>query len=125
MLLVTTALVAGCGSSTSDTTASQRTSTSTASTPAGTQTITGATVPDRFGDNTVSLVVKGKKIVDVHSTLPTDRPRSAEINAQAGPLLRTEVLQAQGAGINVISGATYTSEAFIQSLTAAVAHLPQ
>jgi uncharacterized protein with FMN-binding domain len=52
--------------------------------------------------------------------LPTDRPRSAEINAQAGPLLRQEVLQAQSAKINVVSGATYTSEAFAQSLQVAI-----
>jgi uncharacterized protein with FMN-binding domain len=61
----------------------------------------------------------------VRYSLPADRPRSAEINDQAGPLLRQEVLQAQSAKINVISGATFTSEAFAQSLQVALqrAHL--
>jgi uncharacterized protein with FMN-binding domain len=82
-------------------------------------------VANRFGDNEVTLVVKGNKIQDVRYALPADRPRSAEINRQAGPLLRQEVLQAQSARIDVISGATYTSDSFAQSLQVAIrrAHL--
>jgi uncharacterized protein with FMN-binding domain len=106
-------------------TAAPKTTTSTPTAASGARSVSGSTVTDRFGDNQVTLVVKGNKIQDVRSSLPTDRPRSAEINAQAGPLLRQEVLQAQSAKINVISGATYTSEAFAQSLQVALqrAHL--
>jgi uncharacterized protein with FMN-binding domain len=49
-----------------------------------------------------------------------DRPRSQFINSQAVPLLRSEVLQAQSANINLISGATFTSQAFATSLQAAI-----
>jgi uncharacterized protein with FMN-binding domain len=91
------------------------------------RTVAGSLVDDQFGSNQVTIVVQGSKIKDVTYALPTDRPRSAFINSQAGPLLRSEVLQAQSANVNIISGATYTSEAFIQSLQAAVssAHLAQ
>ena len=93
---------------------------------AGGRTFAGSVVTNRFGDNQVTLIVKGSRITDVRYTLPTDRPRSAAINEQAGPLLRQEVLQAQSAKIDVVSGATYTSEAFVQSLQQAAgrAHLP-
>ena len=42
------------------------------------------------------------------------------INARAEPLLREEALQAGSARIDVVSGATYTSESWIQSLRAAM-----
>jgi uncharacterized protein with FMN-binding domain len=102
-----------------------KTTTSTATATSGTRSVSGSVVANRFGDNQVTLVVKGKKIQDVRYSLPGDRPRSAEINDQAGPLLRQEVLQAQSARIDVVSGATYTSESFAQSLQVALtrAHL--
>jgi len=43
-----------------------------------------------------------------------------EINARAEPLLREEALLAGGADIDVVSGATYTSESWIESLRAAI-----
>jgi uncharacterized protein with FMN-binding domain len=43
------------------------------------------------------------------------------INAQAMPWLTQEAIQAQSANINIISGATLTSEAFANSLQAALA----
>jgi uncharacterized protein with FMN-binding domain len=102
-----------------------KTTTSTTTATSGTRSVSGSVVANRFGDNQVTLVVKGEKIQDVRYSLPADRPRSAEINDQAGPLLRQEVLQAQSARIDVVSGATYTSESFAQSLQVALtrAHL--
>jgi uncharacterized protein with FMN-binding domain len=44
---------------------------------------------------------------------------SAAINSQAIPILKNETLQAQGANVNTVSGATYTSQAYIQSLQSA------
>jgi uncharacterized protein with FMN-binding domain len=52
--------------------------------------------------------------------LPNDRPRSQFISAQAEPLLRSEALSAQSARIDIVSGATYTSEGYAQSLQAAL-----
>ena len=46
--------------------------------------------------------------------------RSEFIDAQAIPLLRTEALRAHSANVNVISGATYTSEAYARSLQSAI-----
>jgi hypothetical protein len=51
---------------------------------------------------------------------PNDRNRSIEINQYADPLLTTEAIQAQSGQVDIISGATDTSEAFIQSLSAAL-----
>jgi uncharacterized protein with FMN-binding domain len=89
-------------------------------TTAALRRVAGTKIRDRFGDNLVVIYLQGRKIKDIHYTLPTDRARSARINAQAGPLLRQEALRAQKAQIHVVSGATYTSDAFAQSLQAAI-----
>lgn len=89
-------------------------------------TFTGADFPNRFGDVQVRVVISNKHITDVQAVrLPTDRAESAYISQQAGPWLRTEALQAQSANIDIISGATYTSQSYVQSLESALkqAHL--
>jgi uncharacterized protein with FMN-binding domain len=95
--------------------------------PAGISgTFTGSDVPNRYGDVVVRAVISNGRIADVQAvTLPTDRAESAYISQQAGPLLRQEALQAQSASIDIISGATYTSESYAQSLESALqqAHL--
>ncbi len=87
-------------------------------TPNGpTGTFTGTDVSTIFGDNQVQIMLKNGRIADVKAVrLPYDRPRSQEISSIAGPELRQEALQAQSAKIDAISGATYTSEAYAQSL---------
>ena len=79
---------------------------------------------DQFGPVQGTVTVTGKRISNVVITTPTD-PRSVGINSQAVPLLIQETLQAQSANINVISGATETSTAYMQSLQVALnrAHL--
>jgi uncharacterized protein with FMN-binding domain len=78
---------------------------------------TGQVVSTRYGDVQVRITVAGGRLTDVQPvTLPSDRARSAEISQIAGPMLRDEAVQAHGAQIDVISGATYTSEAYAQSL---------
>lgn len=52
---------------------------------------------------------------------PSDRQTSVAINRQALPLLRDEVIAAQSAEVDIVSGATLTSEAFIKSLNGALA----
>ena len=82
---------------------------------------TGQDVPTDFGDNQVRVVIKGGRITDVVAVqLPFDRPRSAYISQVAGPMLHDEVLQAQSAQIDTISGATYTSIAYAQSVQSAL-----
>lgn len=85
------------------------------------RTVDGPDVTNRFGDVQVRVTVQGNQIIDVQAlSLPNDRERSAEISDYAGPRLRQEVLRAQSANINLISGATYTSESYRQSLQSAL-----
>jgi uncharacterized protein with FMN-binding domain len=81
----------------------------------------GSTVSTRYGDVQVRVIISGGRISDVQPvTLPSDRQRSALISQEAAPLLHDEVVQAQSAQIDVISGATYTSYGYAQSLQAAL-----
>ncbi len=82
--------------------------------------IAGPSVDMRWGPVQVTIIVTGKRITDVQASAPTERDRSAFINSQAIPMLRQEVLQAQSANIDTLSGATMTSEAYITSLQAAL-----
>jgi uncharacterized protein with FMN-binding domain len=98
-------------------------STTGASAPAisgAAQTYQGTVVNQPFGAVQASITVSGKKITNVVISAPQDNPRSASINQQAVPLLRTETLQTQSAQINTVSGATLTSDAYTQSLQAAL-----
>jgi uncharacterized protein with FMN-binding domain len=121
--LATGVVVSACGQGKATTVVSGATPAPPSSgTPTGSRTIDGALVSTRYGDIQVAVTLADGKVTDVEPvTLPNDRPRSAEISQQAGPLLRQESLQAQSAHINVLSGATYTSEAWAQSLSAALA----
>jgi uncharacterized protein with FMN-binding domain len=65
----------------------------------------------------VEVVVRDGQLSDVEALeLPSDRQRSRYINSIAGPELRQEALQARSANIDVITGATYTSQSYAQSL---------
>jgi len=69
----------------------------------------------------VQATVQNGKIADVQFLqYPSDRRTSVEINTQAMPWLQQEALQAQSAHVNIISGATFTSEGFAMSLDAAL-----
>ena len=57
--------------------------------------------------------LQGNKLVDVQALqLPSDRSRSQRISQEAGPLLRSEALKAQSPNIDIVSGASYTSEGY-------------
>jgi len=84
-------------------------------------TYDGQDVPNEFGDVQVRVVIKNGRISDVQALqLPSDRERSALISEQAGPLLHDEVIQAQSAQIDVIGGATFTSDSYAQSVQSAL-----
>ena len=69
----------------------------------------------------VRVTLQGRQITDITPLqMPFDHQRSAEISQQAAPLLLQEVLQAQSAQIDIIGGATYTSESYAQSLQSAL-----
>ncbi len=85
------------------------------------RTVVGSVVSNQYGDVQVEVVVRAGQLADVESLeLPSDRERSRYINSIAGPELRQEALQARSANIDVISGATYTSQSYAQSLQSAL-----
>ena len=97
------------------------TSPSTAPSAAGAGTFTGDSVQTRWGPVQVRITVKDGKLTDVTAVVyPSDNPRDQEINGYALPRLRTEALQAQSADIDTVSGATYTSDGYRQSLQSAL-----
>lgn len=74
-----------------------------------------------YGNMQVKVVIKGQKISDVQFLqYPNDRPTSVAINTQAMPLLKSETIHTQNANVDIVSGATQTSEAFIASLDSAL-----
>jgi len=84
-------------------------------------TYTGPEVDAYYGLVQVQVVIQSGKISNVQFlNYPHDRRTSQEINAQAMPWLQQEAIQAQSANVDIISGATLTSEAFAQSLQAAL-----
>ena len=91
------------------------------STTTGTKTVTGDTVQTRWGPVQVKITVTNGKITDVTAVQsPSDNPRDQEINSYALPQLRSEALAAQSAKIDTVSGATYTSDGYRQSLQSAL-----
>ena len=77
-----------------------------------------------YGELSVRVVASGGKITDAQIVqLQTDASYSQQIAVQVIPYLRREVLSAQSAQIDGISGATYTSEAYAMSVQSALDQL--
>lgn len=84
-------------------------------------TYTGSVADAFYGNIQVQATIKGGKITAVKFLqYPNDRPNSVAINQQAMPYLQQEAIQAQSANVDGVSGATDTSVAFRQSLSAAL-----
>jgi len=84
-------------------------------------TVTGDVVSTRFGDVQVQVTISGGTVTDVTALeLPSRDGRSSRISQAAAPILREEALTAQDANIDLLSGATYTSRAYEQSLQSAL-----
>lgn len=95
-------------------------------TPASTtRSATGPSVNYYYGVVSVKVTVSGKKIVNVGIASIDDggNPRSQYIDQQAVPVLEQEAMQAQSASIQGVSGASYTSQGFQQSLQSALQSL--
>ena len=93
----------------------------TPATASARRTFTGDDFPNQYGDVQVQVVVQGRQLVDVRPLqLPYSHSRSAEISQQAEPILRQEALQAQSAQIDLLTGATFTSESYAESLQSAL-----
>ncbi|WP_457207966.1 FMN-binding protein [Nocardioides sp. P5_C9_2] len=84
-------------------------------------TVTGDTVQTRWGPVQVAVSIAGSKITGV-SVLqyPDSNGTDAQINGYALPILVDETMSAQSANIDMVSGATYTSTGYQQSLQSAL-----
>jgi uncharacterized protein with FMN-binding domain len=89
-------------------------------------TYTGDSVMTRWGAVQVEITVSDGKITAAEAVeYPQANARDRQINASALPVLAQEATQAQSADIDAVSGATVTSDGYIQSLQSAIdqAHL--
>jgi uncharacterized protein with FMN-binding domain len=84
-------------------------------------TATGAAVATQYGDAQVRVTVRNGKIVRIVALqLQGNDPRSVEISSSAEPILQQEVLSRQTADVDAVSGATFTSASYTQSLQSAL-----
>jgi uncharacterized protein with FMN-binding domain len=96
------------------------TSASTTSTQAS-GTATGDSIATQYGNAQVRVTVKDGKIVKVQALeLQGDDPRSVQISSSAEPVLQQEVLANQTAAVDAVSGATFTSASYMQSVQSAL-----
>ena len=115
----TTTAAAATGTSTATTSGSS--TTTTASATDGTYTGSAVDVGRGYGTVQVEVTVTGGKVVDVTAlAVPQNDPRSAQISSYAVPTLVEQAISAQSSGIAGISGATYTSNGFVESLRSAL-----
>jgi uncharacterized protein with FMN-binding domain len=115
------------GTTTTTTPSSQGTSSATTPTTTApatstkTRTLTGDAVDNEYGTVQVQVTLTGNQITGIVAVqMPDSHRRSVEISQEAEPILRQEALQAQSAQIDLVSGATFTSQSYAQSLQAAL-----
>lgn len=85
-------------------------------------TYTGSVADAYYGNIQVQAVISGDRLTDViFLQYPSDRRTSVSINTQAMPYLKSEAISAQSANVNIVSGASDSSQAFRQSLGTALA----
>jgi uncharacterized protein with FMN-binding domain len=85
------------------------------------RTVTGAAADTMYGPVQVQITVKNGKVTAAQAVeYPENDPRDQQINAYAIPALDQETVTASSAKIDMISGATYTSQGYITSLQSAL-----
>jgi uncharacterized protein with FMN-binding domain len=118
-------MASGAGSSSASPAASKKASAAaskgSASGKASTRTVTGTVANTQYGPMQVQATLAGTKITKVTVLQRTnDGAESDEIDGNAIPKLTSETLVAQSAHIDAVSGATYTSSGYVQSLQSAL-----
>jgi hypothetical protein len=84
-------------------------------------TVDGPTVETRYGPVQVEITVSGSQVTNVVALqLPDGDRHSATISSRVADMLASQALEAQSGAIDGVSGATYTSEAYAESLQAAL-----
>jgi uncharacterized protein with FMN-binding domain len=82
--------------------------------------LTGAIISSRYGNTQVQITISNGSITAVTALqLPTGG-RTGQISSYVEPILSSEALTAQSASIDIVSGATYTSQAYAKSLQSAL-----
>jgi uncharacterized protein with FMN-binding domain len=103
------------------TTATSTGSSASKSTSSRQRTATGEDINYQYGDLQLKVTVSGSRITSVSvAQLNVNDPRSQSIDQAAIPQLQQEALSAQSAKIDAVSGASYTSQAYEQSLQSAL-----
>lgn len=88
---------------------------------AGARTYLGSSVTTRYGVVQVKVTLAGKHLTGVSfAQLTAFDDHSQQINSDAAPQLLKETLAAQSAHIDTVSGASYTSDGYVQSLQSAL-----
>ena len=89
--------------------------------PATTATYDGSTVQTRYGPVQVRITVAGGKVTVADAIqLPSGNSYDDQVRQYAVPVLNQEAVAAQSSKISMVSGATYTSNAYVQSLQSAL-----
>ena len=84
-------------------------------------TYAGDTVQTQFGPVQVQITVSDGTITKSEVLqVPWGNGRDQEINSQAVPILNSEAVQSQSAQIDMVSGASFTSNGYITSLQSAI-----
>ena len=110
------------GSTSSGTSSSGSTSSGTTTTGTdGTYTGDAVDVGHGYGTIQLQVTVSGGKVTDITAVaVPQNDPRSSQISSYAVPQLVSQAIAAQSSSISGISGATFTSNGFAQSLASAL-----
>jgi uncharacterized protein with FMN-binding domain len=89
-------------------------------------TYTGSVENAFYGNVQIAAVIKDGQIGAVNFLeYPNENPNSLYINQQAVPQLKQEAIKAQSSNVSIVTGATLTSQAFIQSLANALSQAMQ
>ena len=84
-------------------------------------TATGDAVDTQYGAAQVRVTVTNGKIVKIEALqLQSNDPHSVQISSSAAPVLEQEALAQQTADVDAVSGATFTSASYTQSLQSAL-----
>ncbi len=111
----------GSSSDSSGSSSSSGSGDSSGSSSSSSKTDDGDAVQTQWGPVQVSVTVSGGKVTDVAVLQqPDGNGRDQQINSYALPILRQEALTAQSASIDMVSGATVTSQGYVSSLQSAL-----
>jgi uncharacterized protein with FMN-binding domain len=118
---VPTATAATAATTSGSAPAGATTSTTPSSRSSASGTATGDSISTQYGPVQVRVTVNDGKITAIQGlALTGNDPRSAQISSFAEPTLQQEALTKQSAAIDAVSGATFTSAGYAQSLQSAL-----